>query len=117
MITSLSSQPAPEPQRRRAGTTDPVTQDARLSQTLMELAAAIEAQELRIKGVLLAAAEAGDLELVRKVLGLWINGPVSSVIAELEATEGVQHQGVPPREEVQDAGSGDVPRIDRAPSQ
>ena len=117
MITSLSSQPAPEPDKRSAGSADPVTQDARLSQSLMELAAAIEAQESRIKAVLLEAAEAGDLELVRKVLDLWINGPVSSVIAELDSTEGVQHQGVPSREEVQDAGSGDVPRIDGATGQ
>jgi hypothetical protein len=83
------------------------------TQTVMELAAAVEAQEHRIRGVLLKALEEGDVELGRRILREWIDGPVSSVIARLEASERVQHGGVcSPPEEAGDAGSRDVSRVD-----
>lgn len=78
----------------------------------MELAAALEVQEVRIKAVLLEAADAGDLGLVRKVLDLWVRGPVSRVMAQLEEAACVQMGGARPfPEEVRHAGGGDVPRV------
>lgn len=50
---------------------------------LLDLAAAVEAQEAAIKVVLLEAADAGNLELIKKIVGLWANGPVSEVVAQL----------------------------------
>lgn len=82
------------------------------AKTIMELAAALEVQEIRIKQVLLEAAEAGDLGLVRKILDLWVRGPVSRVMAQLEETGCVQIDGARPvPEEVRHAGGGDVPRV------
>gem|GEM_PF-3695935 len=56
----------------------------------MELAAALEVQEIRIKAGLLEAAESGDLDLVRKILNLWVKGPVSEVTAQLGENRSVQ---------------------------
>jgi hypothetical protein len=85
-----------------------------LAKAVMELAAALEVQETRIKLVLLEAAQAGDLGLVRKILDLWVRGPVSRVMAQLEAAGGVQIDGarlLP--EEARHAGGGDVPGVHR----
>lgn len=83
-----------------------------LAKSIMQLAAALEVQEARIKAVLLEAAEAGDLELVCRILDLWIRGPVSRVMAQLEEVGCVQRDGVRSLpEEVPHADGGDVPRV------
>ena len=61
-----------------------------VTDAILELAAALEVQEVRIKAVLLEAAEAGDLDLVRKILNLWVKGPVSEVTAQLGEIRSVQ---------------------------
>lgn len=50
---------------------------------LLDLAAAVEAQDAAIKDILLEAAEAGNLDLIKKIVGLWAKGPVSEVMAQL----------------------------------
>lgn len=83
------------------------------ARVVMDLAAAVESQETRIKGLLLEAVKAGDLQLSRRILELWICNPVSAVIAQLEAAERIQHEGAGELpEEARDAGSGDVSRVD-----
>ncbi|MCA9303805.1 MAG: hypothetical protein KC996_06755 [Phycisphaerales bacterium] len=56
---------------------------------LLDLAAAVEAQEAAIKALLLEAAEAGNLDLVRKITRVWADGPVSEVMAQLRAESSV----------------------------
>jgi len=56
-----------------------------IADTVLDLAAAVEAQEARIKAALLAAAEAGETAVVRDILKIWINGPVSAAMAQLDA--------------------------------
>lgn len=64
-----------------------------VADAIMELAAALEVQEARIKQVLLEAAEAGDLPLVRSILAAWVDGPVSRVFGQLDQESRVQDPG------------------------
>ena len=59
---------------------------------VLDLAAAVEAQEARIKQSLLAAAEAGDISYIQKMLKIWVDGPVSEAMAQLSAGPCVSHQ-------------------------
>lgn len=64
-----------------------------ITDAILELAAALEVQEARIKQVLLEAAEAGDLPLVRSILAAWVDGPVSRVFGQLDHGSRVQDPG------------------------
>ena len=93
---ALPSQPralrAPQPLPTSNQLVAPVPEGAvpKVAEAIMELAAALEVQEIRIKAGLLEAAESGDLDLVRKILNLWVKGPVSEVTAQLGENRSVQ---------------------------
>lgn len=63
-----------------------------LASMVLDLAAAVEAQEARIKASLLAAAEAGDIPYIRKLLRIWADGPVSEAMAQLSGKPRVSHE-------------------------